>query len=103
EFFLVEIEELPEAVCSDVEVEALIRSVQSTFEMYVKLNKKVQPEMLMSVQSIDDASKLSDTIAANLPTIKLADRQGLLEMLDAKKRLERLYELMQAEIEMLQG
>ena len=56
----------------------------------------------MSVQSIDDASKLSDTIAANLPTIKLADRQALLEMPDAKKRLERLYELMQAEIEILQ-
>jgi ATP-dependent Lon protease len=76
--------------------------VQSTFEVYVKLNKKVQPEVLMSVQSIDDASKLSDTIAANLPTIKLADRQGLLEMEEPKKRLERLYELMQAEIEILQ-
>jgi ATP-dependent Lon protease len=57
---------------------------------------------LMSVQSIDDPSKLSDTIAANLPTIKLADRQGLLEMEEPKKRLERLYELMQAEIEILQ-
>ena len=80
------------------ELEALIRSVQSTFEVYVKLNKKVQPEVLMSVQSIDDPSKLSDTIAANLPTIKLADRQGLFEMEEPKKRLERLYELMQAEI-----
>ena len=102
EFFSVEIEEIPEAGGQDVEVEALIRSVQSTFEVYVKLNKKVQPEVLMSVQSIDDASKLSDTIAANLPTIKLADRQGLLEMEEPKKRLERLYELMQAEIEILQ-
>ncbi|MEI9950824.1 MAG: endopeptidase La [Pseudomonadota bacterium] len=102
DFFSVEIEEIPEAGTADVEVEALIRSVQSTFEVYVKLNKKVQPEVLMSVQSIDEASKLSDTIAANLPTIKLADRQGLLEMEEAKKRLERLYELMQAEIEILQ-
>ena len=102
EFFLVDVEEVPETIDDDVEVEALIRSVQSTFEVYVKLNKKVQPEVLMSVQSIDDPSKLSDTIAANLPTIKLADRQGLLEMTDAKKRLERLYELMQAEIEILQ-
>src|SRR6187551_2956063 len=102
DFFSVEIEEFLEAGTADVEVEALIRSVQSTFEVYVKLNKKVQPEVLMSVQSIDDASKLSDTIAANLPTIKLADRQGLLEMEEAKKRLERLYELMQAEIEILQ-
>src|SRR5262245_56904335 len=102
DYFLVEVEEIPEAQQNDVEVEALMRSVQSTFEVYVKLNKKVQPEVLMSVQSIDDAGKLSDTIAANLPTIKLSDRQGLLEMSDAKKRLERLYELMQAEIEILQ-
>src|SRR4051794_10570810 len=102
EFFQVELEEIVEAIPTDVEVEALIRSVQSTFEVYVKLNKKVQPEVLMSVQSIDDAGKLSDTIAANLPTIKLSDRQALLEMEDAKKRLERLYELMQAEIEILQ-
>ncbi|MDX2052253.1 MAG: endopeptidase La [Polyangiaceae bacterium] len=102
EFFQVELDELSDATDGDVEVEALIRSVQSTFEVYVKLNKKVQPEILMAVQSIEDPSKLADTIAANLPTIKLADRQGLLEMLDAKKRLERLYELMQAEIEILQ-
>src|SRR6187431_1881849 len=102
DFFQVELEEIVEAIPADVEVEALIRSVQSTFEVYVKLNKKVQPEVLMSVQSIEDAAKLGDTIAANLPTIKLADRQGLLEMEEAKKRLERLYELMQAEIEILQ-
>src|ERR1041384_1494665 len=100
DFFQVELEEIVAAI--PTEVEALIRSVQSTFEVYVKLNKKVQPEVLMSVQSIDDAGKLSDTIAANLPTIKLSDRQALLEMEDAKKRLERLYELMQAEIEILQ-
>ncbi|MBN1606882.1 MAG: endopeptidase La [Polyangiaceae bacterium] len=102
DYFLVDVEEIEEQLTDDVEVEALIRSVQSTFEVYVKLNKKVQPEVLMSVQSIDQASKLSDTIAANLPTIKLADRQNLLETPDAKQRLERLYELMQAEIEILQ-
>src|SRR5688572_2806810 len=102
DYFMVEVDGIDEQLVGDVEVEALIRSVQSTFEVYVKLNKKVQPEVLMSVQSIDNPSKLSDTIAANLPTIKLADRQGLLEMADAKKRLERLYELMQAEIEILQ-
>src|SRR5262245_37719707 len=102
DFFLAEIEEIPERNEGGVEVEALIRSVQSTVEVYVKLNKKVQPEVLMSVQSIEDAAKLGDTIAANLPTIKLADRQGLLEMDEPKKRLERLYELMQAEIEILQ-
>src|SRR5271154_1625944 len=102
EFFLTEVEEIGEAWQRGVEVEALMRSVQSAFEMYVKLNKKVQPEVLMSVQTIDDPARLSDTIVANLPTVKLADRQQLLEMEDASKRLERLHELMQAEIEILQ-
>jgi ATP-dependent Lon protease len=102
DYFLVEIEEIPETAVVTVEIEALMRSVQGTFEMYVKLNKKVEPEVLMSVQAIDDPSRLSDTIIANLPTIKLSDRQALLEMEDAKARLERLYELMQAEIEILQ-
>ncbi|MFO0671543.1 MAG: endopeptidase La [Polyangiaceae bacterium] len=102
EYLLVEVEDIVETSARTVETEALMRSVQSSFEMYVKLNKKVQPEVLMSVQTIDDPARLSDTIVANLPTIKLADRQGLLEMDDAQKRLERLHELMQAEIEILQ-
>src|SRR5437868_3649962 len=80
EFFVVEIEEVAEGWPRGVEVEALMRSVQAAFELYVKLNKKVQPEVLMSVQTIDDAARLSDTIVANLPTIKLVDRQQLLEM-----------------------
>ncbi len=103
DYFLVESEDIEEVSDpADVEVEALLRSVQTTFEVYVKLNKKVQPEVLMTVQSVDDPAKLSDTIAANLPTIKLADRQSLLETAEPKQRLERLYELMQAEIEILQ-
>ena len=102
EYFLVEVEETVENTAKGVEVEALMRSVQAAFEMYVKLNKKVQPEVLMSVQTIDDAARLADTIVANLPTIKLTDRQALLEMEDAVKRLERLHELMQSEIEILQ-
>jgi ATP-dependent Lon protease len=102
EFFLVEVEEIAEISPKGVEIEALMRSVQAAFEMYVKLNKKVQPEVLMSVQTIDDAARLSDTIVANLPTVKLTDRQALLETDDAAKRLERLHELMQAEIEILQ-
>ncbi len=102
EFFLVEVDEIAEVWPRGVEVEALMRSVQAAFELYVKLNKKVQPEVLMSVQTIDDPARLSDTIVANLPTIKLVDRQQLLESEDASKRLERLHELMQAEIEILQ-
>ncbi len=100
--FLCEIEEIAETCDVRVEVEALMRQVQATFETYVKLNKKVQPEILMTVQTIDDPAKLADTIVANLPTIKLPDRQGLVEMDDPAKRLERLLELMQAEIEILQ-
>jgi ATP-dependent Lon protease len=101
-YFLVEFDEVVELAASSVEIEALMRSVQSTFEMYVKLNKKIQPEVLMQVQAIDEASRLADTIVANLLTIKLSDRQGLLEMEDPRQRLERLIELMQAEIEILQ-
>ncbi len=102
EFFLVEVDEIAEAAQKGVEVEALMRSVHAAFEMYVKLNKKVQPEVLMHVQALDDAAKLSDAIVANLPTVKLQDRQGLLENDEPMKRLERLHELMQAEIEILQ-
>ena len=100
--FLCEIEEVTETCDVRVEVEALMRQVQATFETYVKLNKKVQPEILMTVQTIDEPAKLADTIVANLPTIKLPDRQALVEMEDPAKRLERLFELMQAEIEILQ-
>ncbi len=102
EFFLVEVDEIPEQLQKGVELEALMRSVHAAFEMYVKLNKKVQPEVLMHVQTLDDAAKLSDAIVANLPTVKLADRQALLENDDPTKRLDRLHELMQAEIEILQ-
>src|SRR3984893_16504196 len=62
EFFLVEVDEVAEVWPRGVEVEALMRSVQAAFELYVKLNKKVQPEVLMSVQTIDDPARLSDTI-----------------------------------------
>src|SRR5690606_17751005 len=102
EFFLVEVDGIKEERRDDVEAEALMRSVQSTFEVYAKLNKKVQPEVVMSVEGIDDPSKLADTISANLPTIKLSERYGLLSMSDVKARLERLYQLMQSEIEILQ-
>ena len=69
----------------------------------MKLNKKIPPEMLMRVQTIDDPARLADTIVAHLPTIKLADKQALLEMDDAGEAPRDVcYELMQAEIEILQ-
>jgi ATP-dependent Lon protease len=101
-FFLVEVDDMNESWTRGVEIEALMRSAQAAFEMYVKLNKKVQPEVLMAVQAIENPTHLSDAIVANLPTIKVSDRQQLLEMEDAAKRLERLHELMHVEIEILQ-
>ena len=99
--FLVEAQpDVPVAV-SSVELEALMRSIRSTFEAYVKLNKRIPPEMLVSVASIEDPSRLADTVAAHL-SLKQADRQGVLELTHPGRRLERLYELMQAEIEILQ-
>ena len=101
DFFQVEAEELSEEAVSGVEMEALMRSVGSTFEAYVKLNKRIPPEMVMSVAAIEDPARLADTIAAQL-SLKLSDKQQLLETESSGGRLERLYELMQAEIEILQ-
>ena len=77
-FFLVEAEEVEEISERNVEVEALVRSVHATFEAYVKLNKRIPPEMLMSVATIDDPARLADTIVAHLG-IKLEDKESLLE------------------------
>jgi len=100
-FFTVDIEEVDEGLEKTVELEALVRSVQSVFEAFVKLNKRIPPEMLMQVASIDDPSRLADTIVTHL-SLKLNDKQQLLETESASKRLEKLYELMQGEIEILQ-
>jgi ATP-dependent Lon protease len=102
EFFLCEVEPVEETKTSTVEVAALMRSVQETFDSYVKLNKRIPPEMLMTVQSIDDPSRLADTVVVHLTSIKLGDRQEILETTDPAKRLERLFELMNNEIEILQ-
>ena len=96
-FFLVEYDEIDESegtASTSVEVEALMRSVKASFERYYERNEKIEPEVLIRVQAIDDPARLADIIAANLPTIKLADRQALLETVEAKKRLERIIELM---------
>nr|WP_242355875.1 MULTISPECIES: endopeptidase La [unclassified Anaeromyxobacter] len=100
-FLLAEADEIEETSDRTVELEALMRSVQSTFEAYVKLNKRIPPEMLTSVASIDDPARLADTIVAHL-SLKLNDKQSILETESPTKRLEKLYELMQGEIEILQ-
>ncbi len=101
EFFLVTAEEIEEECEKTTEVEALIRSVNSTFENYVKLNKKIPPEMIMSVASIDDPARLADTIVAHLG-IKLEDKQGLLETTNPAERLEKVLGYMRSEIEILE-
>ncbi len=103
-FFLVEVEaiEAPQiSLADEPELAALMRSVQATFENYVKLNKRVPPELAVSVQSIDSPSRLADTIAAHV-NFKLSAKQELLETEVVRTRLEKLYELMQNEIEILQ-
>jgi ATP-dependent Lon protease len=100
-YLTVEAEEIEEQNERTVEIEALVRTVQGVFESYVKLNKRIPPEMLMSVATIDDPARLADTIVAHL-SLKLNDKQAILETESAAKRLERLYELMQGEIEILQ-
>ncbi len=102
DYFLCATEPVEEIYAANVEVEALIRSVQSAFDVYAKLNKRIAPEMLMTVQTIDDPSRLADTVVVHLTSIKLADRQQILETVDPAKRLERLFQLMNAEIEILQ-
>jgi ATP-dependent Lon protease len=101
EYFLVESEPIEEVCNKSTEVEALIRSVNSTFENYVKLNKKIPPEMIMSVASIEDPARLADTIVAHLG-IKLEDKQTLLEMTNPSERLEKVLGFMRSEIEILE-
>jgi ATP-dependent Lon protease len=101
DFFLVDVEDAPEVVERNTEIEALVREVHTTFENYVKLKKKIPPEMVMSVSSIDDPGRLADTIVAHLG-VKLEDRQNLLETVNAAERLEKVLGHMRAEIEILE-
>ncbi len=85
----------------DREMDAMMRTVFSQFEQYVKLSKKTPPEVLSSVASIKDPARLADTIAPHL-SLKVEEKQEILEMEDLRERLEHLYSLMEAEIESLQ-
>lgn len=96
-----EVEVINEGSEKGVETEALVRSLKATFENYVKLNKRIPPEMLMSVNGIEDPSRLGDVIVAHL-NLRFEDKQAVLEITDPTKRLEKLLELMQGEIEILQ-
>ena len=84
-----------------VEIEALARSVVADFENYVKLNKKVSPEVVTSVSQIDEYSKLADTIASHL-AVKIADKQDILAIFSVRERLEHVIGMMESEISVLQ-
>jgi len=83
------------------EVEALRRAVTQQFDQYVKLNKKIPPEILTSIAGIDDPGRLADTIAAHLP-LKLEAKQSVLDLFEVAKRLEKLLELLEHEVDILQ-
>lgn len=100
-FFLVEAEEIAEPEVTGEEVESLMETLRANFKEYVKLNKRVPPEMMQSVGGLTDPSRLADTVVAHL-ALKLNDKQTILETEDPAERLRRLIELMNAEIEILQ-
>jgi len=83
------------------ELEALSRSVVAEFEQYIKLNKKIPPEVLVSINQIEESAKLADTVASHL-ALKIADKQELLELETVTERLEKIYGVMEGEISVLQ-
>ena len=99
--FRVECSSIDEVQHEPDSLATLVEKVHKTFETYVKLNKRIPPEMQMTVSNIVEPSKLADTVVAHL-NLKLNDRQMILETEDPKIRLERLIEFMEAEIEILQ-
>src|ERR671917_438919 len=101
DFYEAEAEALADDLGDQVEAEALARSVVAEFENYVKLNKKVSPEVVSAVTQIDDPSKLADTIASHL-AVKISDKQAILEIPTAAQRLEKVLGLMESEISVLQ-
>ncbi|MCJ2010319.1 MULTISPECIES: endopeptidase La [unclassified Methylobacterium] len=101
EYYEAEAEALVDELGDKVEAEALARSVLSEFENYVKLNKKISPEVVSAVTQIEEPSKLADTIGSHL-LVKIADKQAILETPTVAARLERVLSLMESEISVLQ-
>ncbi len=101
DFLAVKIEVLEEDEETSVETEALMRSVNAAFENYVKLNKKVPPEMVTTVSSVTDPARLADIVVAHL-NLSFEEKQRILEITSARARLEEIYALIQGEIDVLQ-
>jgi len=101
DFLRAQVQIIRSGTSNDRELEALMRSVSAQFESYVKLNKKIPPEILATLASIDDPNRLADTVAAHLG-LKLEEKQEILEKSDIRSRLEHLLGMMESEIDLLQ-
>jgi ATP-dependent Lon protease len=101
EYFVADVTPVPPEADTKPEIEALRRAVTQQFDQYVKLNKKIPPEILTSIAGIDDAGRLADTIAAHLP-LKLENKQSVLDLYAVDKRLEKLLEQLEHEVDILQ-
>ncbi|OOF21204.1 endopeptidase La [Salinivibrio sp. IB574] len=101
DFFTAEAEYLTTPAMDEREQEVLVRTAISQFEGFIKLNKKIPPEVLTSLNGIEEAARLADTIAAHMP-LKLQDKQKVLEIIDIAERLEYLMTMMESEIDLLQ-
>ncbi len=96
-----DIQEIPDTSIVDEELEALARTVMSQFEQYVKLNKKIPPEVIVSINQISEPSKMADTVASHL-ALKIDQKQEILELATAAERLEKIFSFMEGEIGVLQ-
>lgn len=101
QYFLVDVAELAEVVEMNAELKALMRSVTASFESYVKLGKKISPEIIHQIHAIEDPFRLADAVIVHL-NIKLEEKQDILETDDSAQRLEKIFTHMKSEIEILQ-
>jgi ATP-dependent Lon protease len=101
QYFSAEVVLVESAPLTDKEGEALMRSVMNEFDQYVKLNMKIPPEILTSLAGVDDPGRLADTVAAHL-SLKIEDKQSILEIQDVRERLERILVVLESEIDLLQ-
>ncbi|MEN3796736.1 endopeptidase La [Aeromonas caviae] len=101
DFFVGEAQYIASAPIEEKDQDVLVRSAIGQFEGYIKLNKKIPPEVLTSISAIDDAARLADTMAAHMP-LKLEDKQKVLEIASVSERIEFLMAMMESEIDLLQ-
>jgi len=101
ELFVAEVAPIPADDCPDHEIEGMRRAVLAQFDQYVKLNKKIPPEVLTSLAGIEEGGRLADTIAAHLP-LKLEQKQEVLEMIKVTERMEKLLGQLESELDILQ-